>query len=55
MTGGFKESPLRLNASIGQLNEWTEATIKQRAGALADQAVGVWPAPKLDAATLSSL
>ncbi|MCC7540574.1 MAG: DUF1524 domain-containing protein [Deltaproteobacteria bacterium] len=49
MVGGFKESPLRLNAGLGQLAEWNEDAIKQRAGRLADMALGVWAAPKLPA------
>jgi predicted transport protein len=47
MTGGFKESPLRLNASLGQLSQWNEDSIKSRAGRLANMALGVWAAPKL--------
>ena len=52
MTGGFKESPLRLNAGLGQLDGWNEAMIRERAGRLADQALTVWTAPSLDAAIL---
>ena len=52
MLGGFKQSPLKLNAGLGQLEAWNEAAIQDRAGRLADQALSVWPAPKLDAATL---
>lgn len=51
--GGFKESPLKLNAGLGQLDAWTEAAIQDRAGRLADQALTVWTAPKLDAARLA--
>ena len=47
MKGGFAESPLRLNAGLGQQTEWDEAAIMQRADRLADTAVGVWPSPKL--------
>ena len=54
MTGGFAQSPLKLNAGLGQLDAWNEAAIQQRAGRLADQAVAVWTAPSLDAATLAS-
>jgi uncharacterized protein with ParB-like and HNH nuclease domain/predicted transport protein len=53
MTGGFKQSPLKLNAGLGQLDTWDEAAIQERAGRLADQARTVWTAPKLDAATLA--
>lgn len=54
MEGGFRQSPLRLNAGLGQLDEWNEAAIQERAGRLADQALVVWPAPTLDDATLSA-
>jgi predicted transport protein len=47
MAGGFKQSPLKLNAGLGQLDAWNEAAIKDRAGRLADQALAVWTAPKL--------
>jgi uncharacterized protein with ParB-like and HNH nuclease domain/predicted transport protein len=53
MPGGFKESPLKLNAGLGQLPTWNEATIQERAGWLADQAIAVWTAPKLGAAILA--
>ncbi len=36
MKGGFKESPLKLNAGLGQLNVWNEATIQERAERLAE-------------------
>lgn len=52
--GGFKQSPLKLNAGLGQLDAWNEATIQERAGRLADQALTVWTAPTLDAATLAT-
>ena len=54
MAGGFKQSPLKLNAGLGQLDAWDEAAIQERAGRLADQALTVWTAPKLDAATLAA-
>jgi predicted transport protein len=54
MAGGFKESPLKLNAGLGQLATWDEAAIQARAGRLADMALDVWTAPKLDAATLAA-
>ncbi|MFT6508764.1 MAG: hypothetical protein ACJAVO_000177 [Parvibaculaceae bacterium] len=47
MVGGFAQSPLRVNAGLGQLDDWNETTIKQRAAKLAKSAIGVWPAPKL--------
>ncbi len=54
MAGGFKQSPLRLNAGLGQLETWDEVAIQERAGRLADQAVAVWTAPKLDAISLAA-
>jgi predicted transport protein len=54
MPGGFKESPLRLNAGLGQLSVWNEAAIQARAGRLADLVLAVWSAPILDPATLKA-
>lgn len=54
MTGGFRESPLKLNVGLGQLDEWDEETIKSRAGRLADMALEVWSAPKLAEEVLAS-
>ena len=45
--GGFKESPIRLNAGLGQIEVWDEAAIQARAERLASQAVGVWKAPAI--------
>ena len=45
MKGGFRESPLRLNAELGKLDRWTENTIRDRARRLSLQAIQVWPAP----------
>lgn len=52
MAGGFKQSPLKLNAGLGQLDTWNEAAILDRAGRLADQALTVWTAPELEASAL---
>ncbi|MEK6243075.1 MAG: DUF262 domain-containing protein [Pseudomonadota bacterium] len=54
MKGGFKQSPLSLNAGLGQLDVWNVDAIHKRADRLAAQALSVWAAPKLDAATLAS-
>jgi uncharacterized protein with ParB-like and HNH nuclease domain/predicted transport protein len=54
MQGGFAQSPLRLNAGLGQVTAWDEAAIQARAAQLAKQALAVWPAPQLDAATLAA-
>jgi predicted transport protein len=47
MPGGFKESPLRLNAGLGQLEHWNEETIQARASRLAEIAARVWGAPQI--------
>jgi uncharacterized protein with ParB-like and HNH nuclease domain/predicted transport protein len=49
MKGGFKESPLRLNAELAHLTQWNEEALRVRAGRLAEMALTVWPAPKLEA------
>jgi len=48
MTGGFKESPLRMNKGLGELETWNEETIKQRASMLSQEAVNVWASPALE-------
>lgn len=50
--GGFKESPLRLNKGLGDAPCWNEDAILERAKRLASQAIEVWPAAKIDGATL---
>jgi uncharacterized protein with ParB-like and HNH nuclease domain/predicted transport protein len=54
MEGGFTQSPLRLNQGLGSLEHWNEEMIRQRAEKLAQQAVRVWMAPKLEAAILET-
>lgn len=54
MTGGFAESPLRLNKELGSLQRWTENEIRQRAQSLAAQAATVWNSPQLDADVLNA-
>ena len=54
MKGGFRESPLRLNEGLGQLEAWTEAEIQARAERLGRQAAEVWTAPSLTAEVLQS-
>ena len=54
MKGGFAESPLRMNQGLAKLGHWTEDVIRERAGALAARAVGVWSAPSLPAAVLDA-
>ena len=52
--GGFKESPLKLNQGLGQLDQWNEEAIKARADKLAGVALDVWVAPKLPANILAA-
>lgn len=52
MEGGFKGSPLRLNAGLGAVERWDEAAIEARAVRLARAALDVWRAPVLTAETL---
>ncbi len=54
MKGGFRESPLKLNYGLGLLDEWSEATIHERAVRLADQALAVWTTPRLSVLTLAT-
>jgi len=52
MSGGFKESPLRLNQGLRQVDHWNEEAVKARAERLAEQAAGVWILPEVDAGVL---
>lgn len=52
MTGGFAESPLRLNRELGSLEAWDESAIRTRADRLAKEAVSVWGYPNLPAEVL---
>lgn len=54
MKGGFKQSPLKLNDGLGQLEAWNEEAIKMRAEKLAGLAVQIWNRPQLDAAILTT-
>ena len=54
MEGGFRESPLRLNAGVGAADTWDAAAIRSRAEDLAERAVTVWPAPSLPAPVLET-
>ena len=48
MVGGFRESPLRVNHSLRDLEHWNEETICERAEILAETAISVWRSPELD-------
>lgn len=45
MAGGFRDSPLRLNRSLGKAEAWDEESIQARAEELSKKAVEIWPAP----------
>lgn len=47
MEGGFKDSPIRLNQDLARLDHWNEQTIRERAEALAEKAIAIWPVPKV--------
>ncbi len=52
MEKGFKQSPLRLNQSLKDLEVFGEKEIEKRANDLADWALKIWTYPNLDAETL---
>ena len=54
MTGGFKESPLRLNECLGALEIWNQNTIQERAERLANKAAKVWAQPVLPTSKLAA-
>ena len=54
MHRGFKQSPLQLNAGLGDQDTWNEYTIQQRAKRLAAQAVQVWAPPDLSGHILAT-
>ena len=54
MQGGFRESPLRLNEGLAQVETWNEVAIDRRAERLARVATSVWVAPMLAADTLEA-
>lgn len=49
MEGGFRDSPLRLNAGLGQRERWDASAIQERAERLAREALEIWPRPELAA------
>ncbi|GAA7141807.1 GmrSD restriction endonuclease domain-containing protein [Helicobacter pylori] len=52
MENGFKQSPLKLNQRLKDLESFGEKEIEERASDLADRALKIWTYPKLDAETL---
>ncbi|ROQ64730.1 uncharacterized protein with ParB-like and HNH nuclease domain [Rathayibacter sp. PhB152] len=53
MPGGFRDSPLRLNKGLGQLERWEASSIERRAASLAAQARRIWAMPALDEPVLA--
>ncbi|WRD21962.1 DUF262 and DUF1524 domain-containing protein [Helicobacter pylori] len=52
MENGFKQSPLKLNQSLKDLESFGEKEIEKRASDLADWALKIWTYPNLEAETL---
>ncbi len=52
MEGGFRDSPIRLNRSLANLNSWGAREIEDRALVLWDLAIKIWPIPVLSDETL---
>jgi uncharacterized protein with ParB-like and HNH nuclease domain/predicted transport protein len=52
MKGGFLESPLKLNKSVAEVENWNETSIKNRANLLSELALKAWKPVSLDEATL---
>jgi uncharacterized protein with ParB-like and HNH nuclease domain/predicted transport protein len=50
--GGFANSPLKLNAGLGQLEHWTPVEIESRADRLAEIAGKIWMRPSVTQETL---
>jgi uncharacterized protein with ParB-like and HNH nuclease domain/predicted transport protein len=50
---GFKDSPIRLNRFLANLEHWNEYTIEKRAKEIAEQAIKIWSYPSLEKETLN--
>lgn len=53
MEGGFRDSPLRLNKGLGQLETWSAEAIHKRADRLAEEALQIWRRPTLSEEVLA--
>lgn len=53
MEGGFKDSPLRVNKGLGQLDTWNADEIDARAERLAADALKIWTRPQLPEAVVN--
>ena len=47
MENGFRDSPIKFNQSLRNVERWDENAIKERAMKLSDIALNVWASPKL--------
>jgi uncharacterized protein with ParB-like and HNH nuclease domain/predicted transport protein len=47
ITGGFRDSPLRLNHDLAKLEHWNRDEIEKRAEILAKRALKIWPVPQV--------
>lgn len=54
ITGGFNKSPLFLNESVSEANQWNEDAILRRADKLAERAIKVWASPNLSEEVLNA-
>jgi predicted transport protein len=54
MEGGFKGSPIKLNQGLGQIINWDENAIKDRANRLSQMATEVWEIPQIEDEILDS-
>lgn len=54
MEGGFRDSPIRMNRYLADLDTWNETTILERAKELINLAMEIWRYPQLSQETLIS-
>ena len=54
MKGGFRESPLKVNDGLAQLDAWNENSIKSRAKKLTEQALEIWRLPLVSGEVLEN-
>jgi predicted transport protein len=55
MTGGFAQSPLKVNEGLGQLEAWNEDQIVARAQKLANLALRIWDYPYVEPLILAAM
>lgn len=54
MQGGFRQSPLKLNDELRNLEMWNQEAIEKRTEALANKALEIWAMPELEQTLLDS-